>query len=360
MRICFVSPSTKGGGAERMQLNIMHSLSKEKYEITFINTGLDEKPQDLKNNIHYIQYNKKNTRKSFFRLSNDLKRLSPEYVFTTSIVVAYLLQLVRFIFRLQYKLYVRIAVPPSESVHTNFKSRVLRLINSLTLKYVDTIIAQTEFSKSDIAKHYRVSLSKIQVIRNIIDKEMLNKKGMEFNPSEILSVNYNIVAAGALYSVKGFDLLIDAMRHIIIVKPDVKLYILGDERYEIGYKIQLQKQISENKLDEHVFLLGYKSNPYPYFKKADLFVLSSRTEGFPNVVLEALYYGTPVVATNCVDFSGVIKEGINGYVVEKESVAEIKKGVINAIDNLKRLQVSNLDNFNYETLFVPIPTLRKK
>lgn len=352
IKLVFVSPSTQGGGAERMQLNIMHSLPEDKYDITFINTGRDKKPSDLKANIGYKQYEKINARKSYWALKADLEALQPQYVFTTSIVIAYLLQIIRLITGLKYKLIVRIAVPPSESAHTNLKSKVLRQINSLTLRYADTVIAQTEFSKSDIAKHYRVPLNKIQVIRNIVDKDMLDRKGVEFYPEEIFSENYNIVAAGALYSVKGFDLLIEAMKQVVEYKHNVKLFILGDERYEIGYKEVLHQQIIDSHLDENIFLLGYKSNPYPYFKNADLFVLSSRTEGFPNVVLEALYYGTPVVATNCVDFKGVILDGVNGYVVKKESYRTIADGINRAVKNLSKSNDFTLQNFNYEDLFV--------
>lgn len=352
IKLVFVSPSTHGGGAERMQLNIMHSLPEEKYEITFINTGKEPKPQDLKEYIKYKQYNKQHARQSLHKLLSDLRKINPRYVFTTSIVIAYLLQLVRLFVLLQFKLLVRIAVPPSESPHRNLKSRILRKINITTLKYSDVIIAQTEFSKTDIAKYYNVPLHKIQVIRNIVDKTMLESKGNESYPVEFSSENYNIVASGALYSVKGFDLLIDAMKLVVAKNNKVRLFILGEERYEIGYKNTLLKQISEYGLQDYVFLLGHKTNPYPFYKNSDLFVMSSRTEGFPNVVLEALYYGTPVVATNCVDFSGVINKGVNGFVVEKESHIAIAEGIKNAIVTLKKFNDFTIQNFNYEKLFV--------
>lgn len=352
IKLVFVSPSTQGGGAERMQLNIMHSLPEDKYDITFLNTGTEPKPKDLKEYVKYKQYGKQHGRQSFWNLLCDLRKIKPKYVFTTSIVIAYLLQVVRLSALLQFRLVVRVAVPPSESPHSNLKSRMLRKINAMTLKYSDVIIAQTEFSKTDIAEHYNVPLPKIQVIRNIVDKSMLVSKGNEYYPVEFASEHYNIVAAGALYSVKGFDLLIDAVKLVVDKNNKVRLYILGEERYEIGYKNNLLKQITENGLQDNVFLAGHKSNPYPYYKNSDLFVMSSRTEGFPNVVLEALYYGTPVVAANCVDFSGVITDGINGYVVQKESHTAIAEGINRAIGTLEKSNDFTIQNFNYERLFV--------
>lgn len=95
-----------------------------------------------------------------------------------------------------------------------------------------------------------------------------------------------------------------------------------------------QSLIDKNGLHENVILMGHKPNPYPYIKASDLFIMSSRTEGFPNVVLEALTLGIPVVASNCVDFKGIIYEGINGYVVEKNNIESLRIGLKKSVDNL--------------------------
>lgn len=348
--IAFVAASTQGGGAERMVLNIMNSLSPDKYSIYFINTSSDPKPNSLLSHIHYHQYDKVHAKSAYKQLSKDLIEINPKYIFTTSIVVAYLLQLIRTLKRLKSKLFVRISVPPSELPLKGIKPFILRKINSYSLKKADLIIAQTEYSKEDIHKHYRVPKENIRVIRNIVDKDFLTKMSREFIPNEFKKDAYNIVASGALYSVKGFDLLIDAMKTVAESHEKAKLFILGDERYEEGYRAKLEQQIQTLNLENKVFLMGHKDNPYPYYKHADLFVLSSRKEGFPNVVLESLFLGTPVVATKCVDFSGVIKEG-NGYTVELNSAKAIAEGMEKAIEHLTKEKEFNLENFNYENLF---------
>lgn len=352
INIAFVAASTVGGGAERMQINIINTLPPSKYDIYFINTSKDPKPQHLNSSVEYIGLGKTNTKNSFYTLKRALKQINPDYIFTTSVVVAYLLVIIRFIINSKAKLFVRIAVPPSESQSKSFKSKVLRKINEISLKRADLIIAQTEFSKEDIHRHYKVPLDKIRVIRNITDTSMLENEGKRFFPKEYKENQYSLVAAGALYSVKGFDLLIKAMADVVEQHPTVCLYILGEVRYELDYKEKLQNLIKNNNLTNHVFLLGHKQNPYPYFKYADMFVLSSRTEGFPNVVLEALHYGTPVIATNCVDFTGVIYEGINGYVVDKNSVSALYDGIVKGVNNLKKPSTIDIVNFNYEELFI--------
>ena len=72
---------------------------------------------------------------------------------------------------------------------------------------------------------------------------------------------------------------------------------------------------------EDVHCLGYKSNPYPYIKYADCFVLSSRWEGLPNVLIESLHLGTPVAAFKCVPVvERIVEQGINGFVATPENV----------------------------------------
>ena len=103
------------------------------------------------------------------------------------------------------------------------------------------------------------------------------------------------MAAGTLTRQKGFDLLIQAMASLVKIRPEIHLTILGDG----PEKNNLENQIRSLDLLDSITLAGFQENPYPYFYHADLFVLSSRWEGLPNVVLESLACGTPVVAFDC-------------------------------------------------------------
>src|SRR5690606_10233331 len=168
--------------------------------------------------------------------------------------------------------------------------------------------------------------------------------------------HYNIVEQGSLDDIKRFNLLKEAI-HILVLKgmTDIKLYINGDNRESgIDYKKYLFELIHQKALTGYVNLLGFKSNPYPYLLRCDGFVLSSRKEGFPNVVLEALVLNRPCLVTNCVDFKGIIDDGVNGLIVEKNSASELARGIEVLREKALKGRDMKFENFDYNKWFYNI------
>lgn len=350
-KVLFVTASTQGGGAERMLFNIISSLDCH-IEKELVITSCDTPPQNRCIDYPTVSLRKKHALSSFGAIVRHINVFRPDYVFTTSSTIGYLLVLSKLFTSCAYKVIIRCAVSPSEIYDSGLKDRLLKQVIRLTYNWCDKIIAQTDYMKEDILKSYHVPAGKVITIRNIINTRFLDTESAYDRPAEFTEGQYKVVAAGALYSVKGFDLLIQAMTPLIEKDKTIRLYILGEERYEAGYKKYLQDLIDKNHMENYIYLLGYKSNPYPYLKNADLFVMSSRKEGFPNVVLEALYLKTPVVASNCVDFSRVIESGVNGYIVEKGNVLSLREGINRALSTTFDLDKLPIRNFDYNTLFV--------
>lgn len=349
IKVLFVTASTTGGGAERMLFNIIRSLDAGHEARLFI-TSDARVPQAYREDVESYNAEKIHAISAFTKLVKYIREYRPDHVFTTSSNIGYMIVLAKKLLRAKYKTYIRCAVPPSEIYQTDIKTRLLNRVISLTYNSADLIIAQTDYSRDDLIKAYHLSPERVRTIRNIVDTVFVNKQADELIPTELIPSNYNIVAAGALYSVKGFDLLIEASAPLI-KGTDRHLYILGEERYEDGYKDFLLKKIVEAGAKENIHLLGHRKNPYPYFKSADLFVMSSRKEGYPNVVLEALSLNTPVVATDCVDWSGVIEPSVNGIVVRKNDVEKLREAIDKAFRTDFHCRSNQLKNYNYNDLF---------
>jgi glycosyltransferase involved in cell wall biosynthesis len=138
------------------------------------------------------------------------------------------------------------------------------------------------------------SSERVRVIPNGIDVDDIRQKAGLAGREAPLTVSL-VVGSGRLATVKGFDLLLRA--HAIVRSRGVehRLRIMG----EGPERAELEALIEELDIASSVELLGFVKNPYPQLARADLFVLSSRLEGMPLTVLEALALGVPIIATEC-------------------------------------------------------------
>jgi glycosyltransferase involved in cell wall biosynthesis len=103
----------------------------------------------------------------------------------------------------------------------------------------------------------------------------------------------------------------------------------GDDKYR-NYLIDLCNTLE---LDTHVHFIGNKINPYPYYKFCDLFVLSSRWEGLPNVILELIHFNKPIVSTDCVPVIKRIIGPNNGVLVNTDDIDSLAQGILIGLDS---------------------------
>jgi len=351
-KIVFILPSLKGGGAEKVVMNIINSLDASKLEIYLVVICPAYDYIDLiTQQVKLIKLEKPTASAGTRDLFKVLKTLKPDVVFTTLNHISIITILMRKLTGGKYVNVVRLPTLPSNRLGAGFKGKLERFLNSRVLRHAHHVIAQTAQMKEEAETYYRIPAKKVRHIPNLVNIQQVETLGRELiNVYD--NTRFNIVAAGTLYSAKGFDVLIKAMPAVLQAVPQARLHILGRENTEPGYGNMLRKLVADLRLQDHVLFHGFKSNPYPYFREADLFVLSSRKEGFPNVVLEALLLGTPVVATNCVDFKGIIEPGINGYTVPVED----EKALAQAIVNARHMAAPKLTlrNFDYSSFFMSV------
>lgn len=161
----------------------------------------------------------------------------------------------------------------------------------------DVVIANSMDSKNDLVNNFNVAEEKVKVIYNLIDLdniEILKRQKLEQEHEHIFR-NPVILNIGSLTPQKAQAQLIEAFKLVKVHHPEYKLVIIGSGKLEKD----LRKVIAENNLIDEVYLLGNVSNPFKYLNASDMFVLNSDFEGFPNVLLEALAVGIPVISKNC-------------------------------------------------------------
>jgi glycosyltransferase involved in cell wall biosynthesis len=106
----------------------------------------------------------------------------------------------------------------------------------------------------------------------------------------------------------------------------LRLHVLGRDG---GEQQSLRKLVADLDISEHVLFWGEQANPYPFLKYCDLFVLASRWEGLPNVVLECIYLGRPIVASRTVPIlERLIDQGKSGFLVPIEDEAALTDAIL--------------------------------
>ncbi|MBN2279908.1 MAG: glycosyltransferase [Candidatus Marinimicrobia bacterium] len=343
-KILFLLPNLEAGGAERVVLNYTRILDPSKYEMTLIIVNdYGDLQTYIPDHVNLVNLNIIRTRQAYFKLIRTINSIQPEYIFSSTDRTNVLLLMAKAFLLGKPKIIIREPNTPSAQFGENYLNSTYFKLMKFFYPKTDILVAQTEAMKMELLKTFSIPKHKIQVIPNPIDKKFIDDQKERiiesFDHSKI-----NIVASGRLHRQKGFDFLIKAFTEVVRKNDDFRLYIIGKKDVKDNCTAELETLIVKLKLSNHVKLLGFQSNPYPFYKNADLFVLSSRWEGLPNVVLENLYIGTPVVATRCVPvLSELIVDGKNGNLCDFGNIDELAEAVLNYKNYTEKYPVNSSD-----------------
>ena len=149
-----------------------------------------------------------------------------------------------------------------------------------------------------------------------------------------------IIVVGRLESQKSIHIAIKAFNQVLKVYPNIKLNIIGSG----SLMIELKMLVKKLKLQNHISFIGFTNDIISYYIKAKLTLLTSDYEGFPNVLVESISLGTPVVSYNCPNGPDEIINGTNGNLVHENDPVTIAKAIIEnlqtAWDSKKIIQSS--------------------
>lgn len=234
-------------------------------------------------------------------------------------------------------------------IHTDYSTiYVDRKIDLELWNKFDYIVSISQDCTDAFVKMYPSLKEKIVLVENIRAPKFISKMANEKCEDMIDSEDIKLLTVGRLCNQKAIDNAIKAMK-VLRDKGvnNVKWYVVGYGPDEA----MLKKLIKENKLEDRFFLLGKKTNPYPYMKKCDIYIQPSRYEGKAVTVIEAQMLGKPVLITNYPTAKSQIKHNVDGYITDL-SVDGIVNGIEKLINdvNLRRKLEKNTKEFNYSNV----------
>ena len=294
-KITFILPSLNAGGAERVLITLMNSLDRNIYDISFITISDEGSLKPLVNNdISFYSLHEKRVLRSLFKLRKQLKEISPDIVMSTMVHMNFTLLLLK-PFLTKTKFIVREAVTPTYILETHPNiSLFLKFAYKFLYAKADCVISPAQRIIDEFANEFGMPCDNHILLYNPVDLDKIRSSGLiDYSNDKVRDNTVHFVASGRLHYQKGFDRLIEKLP-CINLPYDWVVTILGDgEERE-----KLQELIDNNGLHGKVILAGLKSNPWKYYASADCFIMPSRSEGLPNVTLESLAAGTPVIATS--------------------------------------------------------------
>lgn len=362
-KILFYTSGIGLGGVEKVLLEVLKSLDKEKFDIKvafqYGNENLYENEIPLDVDYKYMLSQKEiqktleirkrktilNKIKYNFRLlleKNIIKKEYEKYSMDRDIVIDFKSgDFSKVVFK-NKKARKIIWFHTSIKKLNRYKKRKKTIASFL--KDADKIVCICEEMKDELIAEFKHTLNKVKVIYNGLDFDKIREKSLE---STSMYGQYIIMVARLEEKMKDFSTLIESFEKVLEKYPNLQLCIVGDG----PDKKRIEEKIESLKLKEKVLLVGRKDNPYPWIKNAELVVHSSLYEGLPTVLLESLILKKKIVSTNFKTGAlEILDDGRLGEIVpigNRNKMAEAIIKLLEGSKNLeKELEKETLDQFN--------------
>lgn len=340
IKITFFLPNLEGGGAERSVVRLLRCLNKENLQVTLL-LGKIKGPliEDIPKEVLVKELNVSHIKYAFFKLIKYFRQERPNIFVSFLSHVNVISGLAKIFSRTKTKLIIseRTTFSHTPEITKDTKNRLLAFfflkpLVKFTYPLTDAIVCVSKGVAEDISRFLPSSkINKVRVIYNpIVSDELYN---LADQPVEYFWFSNQkipiILAVGRLTKAKDYPTLLRAFA-LICKQKKAHLVILGEGEE----RKNLENLVHKLNLSESVALLGFQKNPYKFMKRVSVFVLSSKREGFPNVLVEAMTCGVPVVSTNCQSGPNeIIKDGENGILVPIGDEKALAKAILKVLNS---------------------------
>jgi len=324
-------PSLRGGGAEKVAVNITNKIAEiSNYSSELILMEKGNEYKDYRNvNTKYISNVNISTNPliklfSIFEQLFQFKKLHKENKYDTIIIFLnrpiIVILLYTFFYKKDFKLIIScrnfLSIQNKflrSSIFNYFLNRGLydKLI-PLSEKITDIYVTNSELSKKDLIDNYGINPKKIKTIYNSVDTSRISnlKKGDEKLKKRFDSLlsKQIFLSVGSLDFQKGHDFIIKSFLHTKKSFPKSKLVLVG-KGHRLRYLLRIAKEKNLSSfvytnsakvpLDRDIYFLGFQDNPYYFMSKSNFLVHSSLWEGLPNVIIESMFCRLPIISSDC-------------------------------------------------------------
>jgi glycosyltransferase involved in cell wall biosynthesis len=318
-KISIVLHDVRGGGAERMMLRIAKGICDRGRNVDLVLVKAQgEFLRDIPRAARLIDLNSPSVATAIPSLVRYFRKEAPAAILTALTHMNVAVVMARWLAGSKARLVVseRNQISQKAAAVRGWRQKLVYSGVRFAYPFADAVTAVSRGVADDIVQFAGVKPQKIQVIYNPVFADEMVERSREplDHPWFAEGEPPVILAVGRLHHQKGFDVLLNAFGAVLAEEP-CRLIILG----EGGERDRLERQAHELGIASHVQFPGFVKNPYAYMSHSALFVLSSRWEGLPGALIEAMACGCAVVATDCPSGPAeIIENGAQGAIVPVE------------------------------------------
>ncbi len=323
MYISVICPNLLVGGAEKMTVNLVNELLNLGYKVDLILLKKDGSfNKELSSNCNLILLNKKRSRFAFFSLYFYLKKSKSDVLLSTLRETSILSGLVKRLPFINQKLVMR------EASQFEKRSILYDFLLKVAYKSADLFIANSNFTKksfdNEIFKTFRKKIKTVVIGNPVINQNFAENLQEEFEHEWLDNKSLKtIISCGRFDPIKQFSILIKAFKILYESDKSLRLILIGNgEEYDNLVNLYLSLE-----LKFVVEIIKFDKTPSRLFKKADLFVSCSKTEGFSNVLVEALGSGVKVLSSNSGGPNDILNQGEYGKLVKIKNEVDLAEKI---------------------------------